>query len=174
MAEHGEQDVTRVRVEEIPKPGALLTLGPVCEALFARLRTWFEIGDRLVVDLSAVDSPTVVAELQDPRLVAGFAMRKLQALHLVSRPGVRTTTDVVVTQIDSVLRALVEAPGRHMKVAAHEVNWDHEWQVLDAGMFVPLGCPEAEAHEFRDLVQRLADARHAVIQASAAEIRVLC
>jgi hypothetical protein len=99
-------------------------------------------------------------------------VRKLQALHLVAQPGFRTTTDVVVTQIDSVLRALVEAPRRHMSRTARLVNWDHEWAVFDAGMFLPAGCPETEALEFQRLVTLLVDARSAVVDASGDQIRI--
>lgn len=156
----------------LPKPPELQALGPACSGLFGLLQRWFSVGDQLTVDLSAIDATAVVAELQDPQLVAGFAMRKLQALHLVAQPGFRTTTDVVVTQIDSLLRALVEAPRRHMTRTAEFVNWDHEWAVLDAGMFLPAGCPESEALEFRRLVKCLIDARLAVVDASENQIRV--
>ena len=149
-----------------PKPPELLALGPVCEQLFERLRAWFDVGSQLVADLSSIDGATVLAELQDPQLVAGFTMRRLQALHLLARPGVRTPTDVVITYIDSVLRALMEAPGRHMTRTASGVDWDRAWEVLDAGMLLPKGCPEAEAVEFRRLIGALIAAREAVFEAS--------
>jgi hypothetical protein len=152
--------------DALPKPRELLALGPVCERLFDRLRVWFDVGPQLVADLSSIDGAAVLAELQDPQLVAGFTMRRLQALHLLSRPGVPTATDVVVGYIDAVLRPLVEAPGRHMRRSAAGVDWDRAWEVLDAGMLLPKGCPEEEAVEFRRLVGALIAAREAVLDAS--------
>ena len=52
-------------------------------------------GNVVALDLNEIDS--AVLELGDPTMIAALAMRKLQALHLLATPGVRTTTDVVVT-----------------------------------------------------------------------------
>ena len=51
-------------------------------------------------------------------------MRRLQALYFIAQPGRRTTTDVIITQIDSVLRALLEAPSRHLGRESEHVDWD--------------------------------------------------
>jgi hypothetical protein len=109
----------------LPKPTELLGLGPACTGLFKCLQRWFNVGPQLVADISTIGSPAIAEELQDPQLVAGFAMRRLQALHFVSRPGVRTTTDIVIALIDGVLRPLIESPTRHLTQASTDVDWDH-------------------------------------------------
>ena len=75
-------------------------------------------------DLTAVDS--AVRELGDPQLIAAFAMRKLQALHLLATPGVRTTTDVVVAIVSDLDRALLQAPTMRLRLAAANADWDAE------------------------------------------------
>ena len=82
----------------VPKPEELLSLDSVTEELFGTLRGWFDVPSVVTLDLNAVDS--AVLELGDPQMVAALAMRKLQALNLLSRPGVRTTTDVVVAIVN--------------------------------------------------------------------------
>ena len=79
----------------VPKPDELLALGGITAEMFAILRTWFDVPPRVTLDLVDVDS--AVTELGDPVMIAALAMRKLQALNLLATPGVRTTTDVVVT-----------------------------------------------------------------------------
>ena len=51
-------------------------------------------------------------------------MRKLQALNLLSTPGVITTTDVVVTIVSDLDRALVQAPVMRLRLAAEVTDWD--------------------------------------------------
>lgn len=58
----------------------------MCSGLFARLKAWFDVPAVIQSDLTAVDADCVVRDLRDPQLVAAFAMRKLQALHLLSIP----------------------------------------------------------------------------------------
>ena len=70
-------------------------------------------------------------ELGDPVLVAAMAMRKLQALHLLSTPGVRTTTDVVVAIVQDLQRALIQAPHMRLRLAASAADWDAELAALD-------------------------------------------
>ncbi|MDQ3342121.1 MAG: hypothetical protein M3524_00875, partial [Actinomycetota bacterium] len=90
-------------MEEIPKPAELLAARTSAEVLFDLLRRWFAVPVSVSIDLRAVDS--AVNELGDPQLVMAMAMRKLQALHLLTTPGVRTTTDVVLTVIQDLERA---------------------------------------------------------------------
>lgn len=98
------------------------------------LGRWFDSGAVLTADISSIHTDAVAAELRDPQMVARFTMRRLQALYLIALPGTRTTTDVVVVQVDSILRALLETPSRHLRRASEDVDWDQEWAVLDAGM----------------------------------------
>ena len=72
-------------------------------------------------------------------MVAALAMRKLQALHLLSTPGVRTTTDVVVTIVQDIDRALIanERFSSLLVCGAHE---------LDSSGSVPLLLRHANHH----------------------------
>jgi hypothetical protein len=120
-------------MDEIPKPRELLAARTSAEVLFDLLRHWFEVPEHVTVDLRAVDS--AVSELGEPQLVMAMAMRKLQALHLLTTPGVRTTTDVVLTVIQDLERALLQAPSMHLKREAAEADWD---AALAALMLIPL------------------------------------
>src|ERR671917_595259 len=100
-------------MQEISKPEAFLAARTSAEVLFALLRDWFDVPDHITLDLRAVDS--AVAELGDPQLIMAMAMRKLQAFHLLTTPGVETTTDVVLTVIQDLQRALLQAPNMHLK-----------------------------------------------------------
>jgi hypothetical protein len=111
-------------LDTLPKPDELLALHSVTTEMFAMLREWFDVPTHVTLDLAEVDS--AVAELGDPQLVAAMAMRKLQALHLLATPGVRTTTDVVVTIVQDLQRALLQAPSMRLKVAARTADWDAE------------------------------------------------
>jgi hypothetical protein len=116
-------------MEDLPKPRELLAARASTEALFKTLRDWFEVPERITIDLESVDS--AVAELGDPQFVMAMAMRKLQALHLLTTPGVRTTTDVVLTVIQDLERALLQAPGMHLRNEAAETDWDAALAELD-------------------------------------------
>lgn len=116
-------------MEDIPKPRELLAVRGAAEALFDLLRTWFVVPERVTIDLRAIDS--AVAELGEPRLVMAMAMRKLQALHLLTTPGVVTTTDVVLTVIQDLERALLQAPAMHLRDAAAATDWDAELAALE-------------------------------------------
>ena len=72
-----------------------------------------------------------MAELGDARMIAALAMRKLQALHLLSTPGVLTTTDVVVTIVQDLDRALIQAPNMRLKLQAAATDWDAAFSELD-------------------------------------------
>ena len=93
----------------LPKPSELLALHDVTEELFDTLKRWFDVPASVALDLSAVDA--VVHEMADPVMIAALAMRKLQALHLLATPGVRTSTDVVVTIVQDLARALAAGAG---------------------------------------------------------------
>ena len=163
----GEQPI------ELPKPRELRRVGPAAEGLFNMLRRWFDVGPVLTADISIIQSDNIETELQDPQMVARFTMRRLQALYWISQPTIRTTTDVVLIQIDSILRALLESPSRHLRRAHEDVDWDHDWAVLDAGMFLASQCPKDEADQFEKHVQTLFSAREAVAGHSGGQILIL-
>jgi len=116
-------------MDELPKPNELLAARTSAETLFGLLRAWFDVPMSVTIDLRAVDS--AVAELGEPQLVMAMAMRKLQALHLLTTPGVRTTTDVVLTVIQDLERALLQAPAMHLKRSAARTDWDAALAKLD-------------------------------------------
>lgn len=163
----------------VAKPDELLALHGVTAQMFSILRRWFDVPSSVSLDLTAVDS--AVVELGEPRLIAAMAMRKLQALHLLSTPGVRTSTDVVVAIVQDLQRALIQAPTMRLKLQASSTDWDAALRDLDE---VPGGgeveaAPTAsddadpEVDEFRALHALLLLAVEAVITASDGEIRYL-
>ena len=165
-------------MEEIPKPSELLAARTSAEYLFSLLRRWFDVPHSVTLDLRTVDS--AVAELGDPQLVMAMAMRKLQALHLLTTPGVRTTTDVVLTVIQDLERALLQAPGMHLKQSAAETDWDAEFKALggDAAPAPEEGGPaESEGDDEIEVFRRhhtaLHEAARAVLHITNGEIRVL-
>ena len=161
----------------VPKPDELLALHSVTAEMFVTLRQWFDVPDRVTLDLAEVDS--AVAELGDPLLIAAMAMRKLQALHLLATPGVRTTTDVVVTIVQDLQRALLQAPAMRLKVAAETTDWDAELALLDqpvdpedpdAAAPQTADAADPEVDRFRMLHALLVSAVEAVLRASDGEI----
>lgn len=158
----------------VDKPDALLALHDVTAELFARLRHWFDVPPLVPIDLAEVDS--AVHELGDPVMIAALAMRKLQALHLLATPGVRTTTDVVVAIVSDLDRALVQAPNMALKRRAESTDWDAAFSDL-------IDQPDEEAERsaqddeevarFRTLHAALHAAMFAVVEASEGEIRFL-
>lgn len=165
-------------MDTIPKPDELLALDGVTAELFALLQDWFDVPTQVPLDLAAVDS--AVQELSDPTMIAALAMRKLQALHLLATPGVRTTTDVVVTIVQDLNRALLQAPAMRLKVAASTTDWDAALAEMvsgddaepDPGSAAP-GGEDADAERFRALHGALHAAVRAVLEASEGEIRYL-
>jgi hypothetical protein len=161
---------------DVAKPDELLALHGVAAELFDTLRSWFAVPDEVSIDLLAVDS--AVAELGDPQMIAALAMRKLQALHLLATPGVRTTTDVVVAIIQDLQRALLQAPRMRLQVRAATVDWDAELLELGgAGTGSQEIASEAtdrdpEVDRFHVLHSRIHDALVAVLEASDGEIVV--
>jgi hypothetical protein len=172
--EAGDQDPTPT----IAKPDELLALYDVATEMFAMLRSWFDVPPLVSLDLAEVDS--AVSEMGDPVMIAALAMRKLQALHLLSTPGVRTTTDVVVAIVNDLERALIQAPVMRLKRQAASTDWDRAFADMEAGEVDDLdGVPgdaddsDLEADHFRLLHARLHDAMFAVIEASEGEIKYL-
>jgi hypothetical protein len=165
-------------IRTIPKPDALLALHDVTAELFGTLRRWFAVPGQVPLDLHEIDS--AVHELGDPLMIAALAMRKLQALHLLSTPGVMTTTDVVVTIVQDLDRALVQAPNSYLKLRAAATDWDAELAGLDGSGDEPVADapadpdqPDPEAEGFRARHALLHEAVFAVMEASEGEIRYL-
>lgn len=162
-----------------PKPPELLALHEVTEELFAMLQRWFDVPAVVDLDLSAVDPPQVVREMTDPVMVAALAMRKLQALHLLATPGVRTSTDVVVTIVQDLARALVQAPNMRLKVAAERTDWDAELAALGGDAAFDTDAPldaddeDPETDRFNELHAMLHVAVEAVLDATDGEIHYL-
>lgn len=162
----------------LPKPDAMLALHDVTAELFARLREWFDVPDSVALNLAGID--TAVEELGDPLMVAALAMRKLQALHLLSTPGVRTTTDVVVTIVQDLDRALIQAPFSRLRVRAEATDWDAEFAALEDGGLLDdedsapddPGAADPEVERFRMLHAQLHKAARAVLEASEGRIRI--
>ena len=160
--------------EALPKPPELLALSEVTTELFETLKDWFDMPSALVLDLSAVDSEKVVREMAEPAMIAALAMRKLQALHLLATPGVRTSTDVIVTIVQDLTRALLQAPVMRLRVAAERTDWDAALAGLtDAG---DIAAPDAttavdpETERFEVLHSALHIAVQAVVDLSDGEI----
>lgn len=171
-------DLDDVPSGPIAKPRELLALHDVTVELFGTLRRWFDVPSSVSLDLAEVDS--AVAELGDPQMVAALAMRKLQALHLLATPGVRTTTDVVVAIVNDLERALVQAPNMWLKRRAAATDWDRELASLAAGDDAGFEESPVEADEidpevlrFRTRHEALHEAMFAVIEASQGQIREL-
>jgi hypothetical protein len=163
--------------DPLPKPDELLALHGVTAELFGLLRRWFGVPTSVPLDLQEVDS--AVGELGDPVMIAALAMRKLQALHLLSTPGVRTTTDTVVTIVQDLQRALIQAPVMRLRLAASVTDWDAAFVEM-AGRSDQLGDAPLSPDEDDPEVDRYAElcgyvfaAMRAVVEASDGEIREL-
>lgn len=162
-------------MDTISKPDELLALHGVTAEMFSTLKRWFDVPEQVTIDLGAVDS--AVEELGEPRMVAAMAMRKLQALNLLATPGVRTSTDVVVSIVQDIDRALVQAPSMRLRVAAAETDWDAA--LVDLGRADEPDGPSSvededeEVVQFRTLHSKLHEALVAVLRASEGEIRYL-
>jgi hypothetical protein len=161
--------------DPLPKPDELLALGDVATGLFDQLRRWFEVPERVALDLREIDA--AVAELGDPVMTAAMAMRKLQALHLLATPGVRTTTDVLVTIVQDLDRALVQAPNMALRRRAEATDWDAELAMLDPEAEHPSASndrqpADADVDAFRRRHAQLHEAARAVLEASGGRICV--
>ena len=162
------------RFEARAKPAELLALTEVTAELFDTLKEWFDVPTSVPLDLSAVDSEKVVREMSEPSMVAALAMRKLQALHLLATPGVRTSNDVVVTIVQDLTRALLQAPVMRLRVAAERTDWDAALAGLtDAGdVAAPDAATDAdpETERFEALHSALHIAAQAVTDLAGGEI----
>ena len=167
--------------QALPKPDELLSLHGISSELFTLLREWFAVPEMMELNLTAIDS--AVRELGEPTMIAAMAMRKLQALQLVSTPGVKTSTDVVVTMVQDLDRALLHAPTLRLRRQADDADWDTALvELLEPGeddepSMVDLGPNEGdgidpEVDRFRQLHGALHQAVRAVLEASAGEIRI--
>ena len=160
--------------DELAKPDELVALHTVTTELFEILRRWFAVPDEVSLDLTEIDS--AVREMGDPVMIAALAMRKLQALHLSATPGVRTTTDVVVTIVQDLDRALLQAPVMRLRLAAETTDWDAALVELAGGEAEPAptsaDAEDPEAQRFRILHALLHAAVEAVVRASDGEIRI--
>ena len=161
-------------VEVMAKPEELLALSEVTAELFETLKEWFDVPAAVVLDLSAIDSEKVVREMGEPLMIAALAMRKLQALHLLATPGVRTSTDVVVAIVQDLTRALLQAPVMRLRVAVERTDWDAALAGLtDAGdVSAPDDATDVdpESRRFEMLHSALHVAVQAVIDLSDGEI----
>jgi hypothetical protein len=162
--------------DTLPKPNELLALHSATEELFNTLQRWFNVPASVAINLSTIDS--AVTEMGDPVLIMAMAMRKLQALNLLSTPGVRTTTDVVITIVQDLDRALVQAPNMRLGVAASTTDWDAAFASIEAldganesAAAQSVDDDDLEATRFRELHGQLHAAVYAVMEASDGEIR---
>lgn len=163
-------------MEPLPKPRELLAARASAEALFDVLREWFAVPPRVALDLVAIDS--AVAELQDPTTAAAMTMRKLQALHVLTTPGVRTTTDVVLTLLQEIERSLLRAPSARLRSEMAGTDWDAELAALDEREERAMSPSERDEpfddlEHFRRHHTALRAAARAVIAASEGSVRVL-
>lgn len=161
-------------MERIPKPAELLDARAASVVLFDSLRRWFDVPDAVTLDLRAIDSAR--RELADVQFVMAMAMRKLQALHLLCSPGVVTTTDVVLTIVQDLERALQQAPRVRLRRQAATTDWDAALVALDAGEVDDAEGPgllDAETDAFRAAHTKVRAAAQAVLRASEGRIRRL-
>lgn len=161
-------------MERIPKPAELLQARSASVVLFECLRRWFDVPPALTLDLAGIDSAD--RELADVQFVMAMAMRKLQAFHLLTGPGMATTTDVVLTVVQDLERALQQAPRVRLRREAARTDWDAALVALDAGDLEDGGQEallDAETEQFRQAHRQLRAAAQAVLKASEGRIRRL-
>lgn len=90
--------------EDRPKPPELVRLYAATPEVFRTLKEQFQVPDTYELVLHDVDAaePFLKSTLD----IAAITMRKIQALRWVTKPGVETANDVVVTLAADLLRAL--------------------------------------------------------------------
>lgn len=158
----------------ISKPDSLLALHDVTEILFNTLREWFDIESTITLDLKEIDS--AVVELGKPEIIAAMAMRKLQALRLISTPGVLTTTDIVIAIINDLDRALLQAPSMYLERKADRTDWDQalanlEDSVLEETKSSKNNKIDTDIEKFQRQHALLHEAVQSVVEAAEGEIR---
>lgn len=170
-----EFDDEEYEIEALPKPDEVLALHGVSTDLFNLLRTWFGVPEKMQLDLTEVDS--AVIELGEPQMIAAMAMRKLQALNLIATPGVLTATDVVVSLVNDLNRALIQAPSMYLSQKAESVDWDNAFATLENLEESESDAPQSstdmdpEIDRFEELHALLHDALISIVEASDGEIR---
>ncbi|MGH3695549.1 MAG: hypothetical protein ACRDRX_16440 [Pseudonocardiaceae bacterium] len=87
-----------------PKPPELVGLHAETPRAFQTLKAEFQVPDTYELPLHHVDAAEPF--LSNARDVAAITLRKIQALRWVTKPGVETTNDIVVTLAADLLRAL--------------------------------------------------------------------
>ena len=158
----------------ISKPDSLLALHDVTEILFNTLREWFDIESTITLDLKEIDS--AVVELGKPEIIAAMAMRKLQALRLISTPGVLTTTDIVIAIINDLDRALLQAPSMYLERKADRTDWDQALANLEDSVLEETKSSEnnkidTDIEKFQRQHALLHVAVQSVVEAAEGEIR---
>lgn len=170
--------MTEDMTDPLDKPNELLALHTVTEDLFVTLQDWFDVPGSVSLDLTYVDA--AVSDLSDPLMIMALAMRKLQALRLLSTPGIRTTTDVLITIIQDLDRALLQAPNMRLKRVAESTDWDAAFIELEHGAnghpSSALAPREATSEDpeiemFRERHMQLHVAIEAILRASEGEVR---
>lgn len=173
IGEMGDMGEMGENLPPLPKPSELLALDTITADMFDTLRGWFGVGPTVELNLAAVDS--AVTELGDPKLIAAMAMRKLQALNLLSTPGVTTTTDVVVAIVQDLDRALLAAPELYLNLAAESTDWDQAFAAMDNAdedeIVDEANELDPEIEHFRQMHGELHEAMYAVLEASDGVIR---
>jgi hypothetical protein len=95
---------TVITEEGRPKPPELVRLYAATPRAFRTLKEEFQVPD--IYELALHDVDAAEPFLQSTLDIAAITMRKIQALRWVTKPGVETANDVVVTLAADLLRAL--------------------------------------------------------------------
>ncbi|MBV9161738.1 MAG: hypothetical protein JO309_05160 [Pseudonocardiales bacterium] len=90
--------------EDRPKPPELVSLYAATAEAFKTLKEEFQVPDTYELMLHDIDAAEPF--LRSTLDIAAITMRKIQALRWVTKPGVETANDVVVTLAADLLRAL--------------------------------------------------------------------
>ncbi|MGH3719369.1 MAG: hypothetical protein ACRDRI_11140 [Pseudonocardiaceae bacterium] len=90
--------------DDRPKPPELVSLHAAASEAFGTLKQEFQVPDTYELVLHHVDAAEPV--LRSTLDIAAITMRKIQALRWMTKPGVETANDVVVTLAADLLRAL--------------------------------------------------------------------
>lgn len=105
-----------------PKPEELIALRRPLAGAFQALKQSAGVGDSHTFRLDAVDCADDA--LSDRSGVAAFTLRKMQALHYVLTPGVRTSNSVIVSyaaELNLSLTELAEAAEARGHEDAHRI-----------------------------------------------------
>ena len=86
-----------------PKPIELRELTEVTRRLFHLLKENFEVGNTFTFSMAEVDAPDALRDFTE---VAAFSLRKIQALHYMSKPGTPAASDVIIEMASGLNRSL--------------------------------------------------------------------